>query len=163
MFLDVGEGNCIVLRCGNETVIVDAGSGKSPGFDQQRFILPKIISLAHGTVLKAIFVTHPHDDHCNLIMNLIKEVCKDNAPPQIFLGGSKMQWESCKILSSMREENIPDINIQFITDCNSIDNNKIPSFLHKTKFTFILPKNYICTPDPNQCSFFLKVNHGDNP
>jgi hypothetical protein len=156
---DVGEGNCIILRCGNDTVIIDAGAGNSPFFDVGSYILPKIISLIRGTNLKAIFVTHPHGDHYSLIKSLVSEVGYATQPPEVYLGGTEASWKSFgpDILSSLG-----GLHITFVTDRNSVNNEHIPDFLQNTEFSFVLPKVYKCTGNPNQCSFFLRIDHNYN-
>lgn len=69
-FLDVGQGDCIYLELpGKEKILVDGGSSSVSGVGKYR-ILPflKAKGVRH---LEAVFVTHPDEDHCNGIQELL--------------------------------------------------------------------------------------------
>ena len=164
---NVGQGNCIILRHGGDSAIIDTGKGIGiDKFHFEEFILPKITSLLQGTHLRAIFVTHPHEDHYNLISNLRKAV-KDISECKVFLGGTPQDWkngiESAKFYNTVK--NIP--NLFFVTDKVRNENNrevKITSFediFAGTNFQFILPLSTLFRGE-NACSFFLKVSHGSD-
>lgn len=100
--VNVGTGECHVIRHGDESIIVDAGVRRGPvsandmtdflkcllGYnlrpdpnDEQRSIFDR-------SSLKSILVTHPHDDHTNIIRNILydRDILKDGAFCA-FLGG----------------------------------------------------------------------------
>ena len=100
---NVGQANCIVLRCGDEVVIVDAGTpskSKALGKNNNPIpneleinIFPQVDKVLKNTKIKAVFITHPHTDHYNLIEYLFqrywdtqKESCR------LFLGGPETEW-----------------------------------------------------------------------
>jgi beta-lactamase superfamily II metal-dependent hydrolase len=162
---NVGQANCIILRHGTESVIIDAGKGNglSKG-NFEKFIQPKMFSLLHGTQLKAIFVTHPHTDHYNLIPDLLR-FGVDSEGCKVFLGGEKSAWETSRGELGTFWGSIRSYQVFFITDrvCN-VDGVSCPQFYQDifdgVAFQFILPLNRWRRAD-NACSFFLKVCHRD--
>jgi competence protein ComEC len=67
-FLDVGEGEAIVLQHGNDTALIDSGNPltgrKVLSFLEQQ----KIQTLSH------VFITHPHLDHMGGIFHLLPTI-----------------------------------------------------------------------------------------
>ncbi len=57
VFLDVGEGDAIYIRCGKESMLVDGGS---PEYSQHIYSFLKNREI---TDLKYVVCTHAHDDH----------------------------------------------------------------------------------------------------
>ena len=71
-FLDVGQGDCIFVRSGREEMyLVDGGSSSVSEVARYR-ILPFLKSQG-ASRLQAIFVTHPDEDHCNGITEILKQ------------------------------------------------------------------------------------------
>ena len=56
-FLDVGQGDAILVQCGNQTLLIDGGDRES-----NQFIYSYLTDL-ELTYLDYIISTHPHDDH----------------------------------------------------------------------------------------------------
>lgn len=71
--LDVGQGDAILLRYANRTVLVDAGPGKDGGV-AERVILPRLRRL--GAALDWILVTHPDQDHIGGLPSLLRRYPK---------------------------------------------------------------------------------------
>lgn len=70
-FLDVGQGDCIFIACNGEgNYLVDGGSSSVKGVGEYR-IIPFLKSQG-ASVLEAVFVTHPDEDHCNGIKELLE-------------------------------------------------------------------------------------------
>lgn len=72
IFLDVGQGDSIYIENGGRSsYLVDGGSSSVSSVGLYR-IIPFLKS--QGVCeLEAVFVTHPDEDHCNGIMELLKE------------------------------------------------------------------------------------------
>lgn len=78
-FLDVGQGDCIHIESkeGNH-YLIDGGSSSVSGVGEYR-ILPYLKSVGAGE-LSAVFVTHPDEDHCNGIEELMVMDEKERIP-----------------------------------------------------------------------------------
>ena len=71
-FLDVGQGDCIYIENEDKSrYLVDGGSSSVSGVGEYR-ILPFLKSQG-ASLLDAVFVTHPDEDHCNGIRELLAE------------------------------------------------------------------------------------------
>jgi len=65
-FIDVGQGDCILIQVNNKNLLIDSGTSDSKA---------KIISYLKNnniTKLDYIIATHPHDDHIGGMANVIK-------------------------------------------------------------------------------------------
>ena len=72
-FVDVGQGDCIFLRCPNgRTVLVDCGSLKGGNEGAVKKYLHK--QLGDKMELDTLVITHPDQDHYNWIPNALKGV-----------------------------------------------------------------------------------------
>lgn len=70
-FLDIGQGDAVLLNLGGRKFLVDGG----PGFDVDRYI--NKYSLSTNCEIDAIFLTHAHSDHESGLARLA-ERCKIN-------------------------------------------------------------------------------------
>ncbi len=71
-FLDVGQGDCIYIRSreGNH-YLVDGGSSSVSKVGQYRMI--PFLKYQGVAELEAVFITHPDEDHCNGILELLEQ------------------------------------------------------------------------------------------
>lgn len=78
-FVNVGQGKCIVIVAPNgRTLLVDGGSHSfgREGWGEQtarRFVLPTLSRLGVRR-LDAVLVSHPHEDHCNAVPIVVREL-----------------------------------------------------------------------------------------
>lgn len=71
-FLDVGQGDCIYVELpGKEKFLVDGGSSSVGSVGKYR-ILP-FLKAKGVRYLEAVLVTHPDEDHCNGIQELLSQ------------------------------------------------------------------------------------------
>lgn len=77
-FIDVGQGNCTLLRCGDKAVLVDSGE-----VGAAQTVIGYIKNLNIDT-LDCVLVTHPHSDHMGAMTKLLYEFkIKDFIMPEI--------------------------------------------------------------------------------
>jgi competence protein ComEC len=83
VMLDVGQGDALVLRDGDATLLVDGGGWRRPGFGG-RVLLPALAGLGVRR-LDALAVTHPDRDHCGGAVDLVRELPVGQvwAPPAV--------------------------------------------------------------------------------
>ena len=69
-FLDVHQGDCILIRSAEKTIMIDAGDDNRNA--AQRYIIPylKKAGIKH---IDHAFITHPHRDHFGGFIELVKE------------------------------------------------------------------------------------------
>ena len=66
--LDVGQGQALLLTCGGESAMVDAGLPESGGK------ITEYLREQGVRQLKYLFVTHPHSDHCGSAQRVLARV-----------------------------------------------------------------------------------------
>lgn len=70
-FLDVGQGDCIVVQTGSgETYLFDCGSSSRSGVGE--YVLAPFLKYNGIRTLDAVFVSHPDEDHINGIKELLE-------------------------------------------------------------------------------------------
>lgn len=62
-FLDVGQGDAILVRDPDFTLLVDGGGRREDAEFGRRVILPKLLNRGVSR-LDAVMLSHPHPDHC---------------------------------------------------------------------------------------------------
>lgn len=66
-FIDVGQGNCTLLRCGGKTILVDSGE-----VGAAQTVINYIKNLGIDE-LNCVLVTHPHTDHMGAMTKILYE------------------------------------------------------------------------------------------
>ena len=66
-FIDVGQGNCTLLRCGGKAIIVDSGE-----VGAAQTVINYIKNLGIDE-LNCVLVTHPHTDHMGAMTKILYE------------------------------------------------------------------------------------------
>lgn len=66
-FVDVGQGDCIYISCGDESMLIDCGE-KSEHRDVIRYLNREEV-----TKLKYVIATHPHSDHMGGMSKILEE------------------------------------------------------------------------------------------
>lgn len=66
-FIDVGQGESILVECANETMLIDAGE-RDKGVNVSAFLRERGISS-----LDYVVATHPHEDHIGGLLTILNE------------------------------------------------------------------------------------------
>lgn len=66
-FIDVGQGDCILIECAGKTMLIDAGENNR-GYTVSAFLREKKISS-----LDYVVATHPHADHIGGLLTILNE------------------------------------------------------------------------------------------
>lgn len=135
---NVGQGNCIILRKGAAAVIIDAGEGSGKIDSFRALILPKIKTVLKGAKIKAIFITHPHDDHYNILKEFENLIPK-NIPG--YFGGEESFWKSQKekpVLNTVAKK----LNIKYISTKEQIEGVKeeLGNLMPEVTLTLLSPE-----------------------
>lgn len=81
--LDVSEGDGFYLRAGNQSVLLDGGRLDDYHDDGKTVVLPYLRSRGVAK-LDAIFVSHPHLDHCGGLVAVVEEM----KVKRLYIGGT---------------------------------------------------------------------------
>ncbi|MFI3291222.1 MAG: MBL fold metallo-hydrolase [Opitutales bacterium] len=114
------SGNCAILQCDNQTILIDAGIGITK--------LKKYLSDIALRVedIDAIFITHEHSDHCSLLERLARHAtpniyCNEMTAEMIlarYPTSSAMQWNIFKTGDKFMLGNIEVSTIAIPHDSN---------------------------------------------
>ena len=140
-FLDVGQGDCILIKCGNESMLIDAGNN-SQGTNVQNYLTK------HGAgELKYAIATHPDADHIGgLDVVLYKIKCETLIMPDK-ANHTKTYEELMEVLS--QKSIVPVRPVVGAT-----------YKLGDASFQILAPGGDY--GDPNNCSVAILLTHGNN-
>ena len=110
--LDVGQGQSILLRCGDRLALVDCGGD---GYDDPGDIAADYIQSRGRGKLDFLILTHYHDDHANGIAQLLNRIpVKTLFVPDVDADDLRRQ----EILKTARER---DVEIYFVEGDTAVD------------------------------------------
>lgn len=99
VFLDVGQGDGIVLREGRKTVLVDCGSSQEKSLGEE-FLVPYLKSQGISEI-RSVIVTHGDQDHINGIRYLLKHEETGIAVKRLVLPVTAAEDEACGELAEL--------------------------------------------------------------
>ena len=95
--LDVGQGDSILISCGDSKMLVDCGEAE---------YADRVINAVNACPGELLYVvaTHPHSDHIGAMAKVLEK-----CPPKLLLMPEKENTTSCftKMLDMMEKKNIP--------------------------------------------------------
>ncbi len=73
-FIDVGQGDCTLIKVNNKNILIDGGGAELGNFDVgENIVLPYLLKNKVSS-LDAVFVTHYHKDHCDGIISISDKI-----------------------------------------------------------------------------------------
>lgn len=143
MYLDVGQGDAILIQSQGEAMLIDAGE-KDQGSTVNAYLEQENIKS-----LKYIICTHPHSDHIGGMAEVIREYNADD----IFLGKQKYDTDTYNNLISLAEKK----NITKIYP-KAGDTYKLGG----SSFEFLTPLGKDYGDNTNNYSLVIKLTNGKN-
>lgn len=129
-FIDVGQGDCTLIRCGNKTLIVDSGGSESRSkYDVGKNILLPYLLDRKISKIDYIMVSHFDADHCQGFLFVLENLKVDN----VIISKQYKNTELYKdFLNICKEKNMKIIYVKKYDVINiGNENNKISlQFLH---------------------------------
>ncbi len=125
--LDVGQGDCVVIRNSNGNVYIsDCGSSSVSKVGQYR-LLPFLKYKGYGKI-KGIFISHMDEDHMNGILELLEKAPQEHLEIEyVFLPESVLQVEedrdSLSEIKSLASKN--GIGIAYLSQGETIQDGKL--------------------------------------
>ena len=144
-FMDVGQGDCTVIRSQGAALLVDVGPA-SPTFDAGKLIVvPKLRQWGVDSV-SLILLTHPDQDHVGGLPALM------NRFPSAKVAISDQFRDNPKMLHVLTEAGVSPLDVIWLS-------KKQPGRLGDFTLTFDCPPYNNAEPDNDGC-VFLKVSDG---
>jgi len=107
-FLDVGQGDCTLIRTPEgRAVLVDGGGRRnaSEAYDiGRRVVVPSLLVMGVRQ-LQAVICTHPHEDHCGGLAAVIRQVPVDVLLVPAAPCSPSTDWE--RLLAAARDCRVP--------------------------------------------------------
>lgn len=152
-FLDVGQGDCIVMRNGNGNCYMMDGGSTSKSKVGEYQILPFLESEGIGE-LEAVFVTHPDEDHISGILELMEQSVYGVRIKSLVLpdASEKIKEEKLFVLRERAAEY--GIPVFYIGRGDVVQDRKL-------RFTCLGPEKGIATDEVNEISTVLYAEYGD--
>ncbi|HUP61742.1 MAG TPA: DNA internalization-related competence protein ComEC/Rec2 [Thermoanaerobaculia bacterium] len=120
-FLDVGQGDAILIRSGRRAILVDGGPGKH--------ILPLLLDRGVRR-LDAAVLTHAHPDHCEGLVAVVEHLDVGS----VWISPRRFRGECAeRLLDAVRATQTP---IHLIRDRDTIALDDISLTAHVSSFTF---------------------------
>lgn len=153
-FLDVGQGDCIYIENDNgDRYLVDGGSSSVSGVGKYR-ILPFLKFQGAGT-LEAVFVTHPDEDHCNGIMELLEQGKEQGIRVKnLVLPDVSESAKNEGYLALVQAAGKAKIPISYLSRGQRLENGRLT-------LTCLHPEKEAVYTEPNESSIVLKASYGN--
>ncbi len=99
-FLDVGQGDCSIIRSGGRTVMIDGGSSDNSSVG--KYVISQFLKYYGISRVDYCVVTHPDSDHMNGVVELVKgmECVEKN-------GGKRRRYKGAVIIENLI---LPDVS-----------------------------------------------------
>jgi len=103
-FLDVGQGDCSIIRTpGGQTVLIDGGGNREGGFDVGEKILVPYLLKNGIRKIDLIFISHFHKDHMGGLISVLENMKTET----LIIGEQPERTEEYDlILSKCKEKNV---------------------------------------------------------
>lgn len=152
-FLDVGQGDCIVMRGENgNCYMVDGGSTSKSKVGKYQ-ILPFLESEGIGE-LEAVFLTHPDEDHISGVMELMEQSGYGVKINSLILPDASQEIKDEKLLALRQQAAECKIPVYYIGRRDVLEDENL-------KFTCLGPEKGIMTDEVNEISIVLYAEYGE--
>lgn len=152
-FLDVGQGDCILIRTSRENVLVDSGP-KNDRFDAgERIIVPYLMEHRIG-YLDMFFITHEHADHIGGAKYILGTIPTGKiAIPEVGVRLDNEEWQE----GLLRDVNIDQEKIVKLQAGNNLQ------FASGLSLKVLSPREtlYLTSSDANNNSLVLVLEYLD--
>ena len=153
-FLDVGQGDCIYIENDNgDCYLVDGGSSSVSHVGKYR-LLP-FLKFQGAGILEAVFVTHPDEDHCNGIMELLEQgEAQGIRVKNLVLPDVSESVKNEGYLTLVQAAGKAKIPISYLSRGQRLENGRLI-------LTCLHPEKGDRNTEPNEYSIVLKASYGN--
>lgn len=152
-FLDVGQGDCIVMRNENGNCYMVDGGSTSKSQTGKYQILPFLESRGIGE-LEAVFVTHPDEDHISGVMELMEQSPWGVRINSLILSDVSQEIKENELAELRGQAAAYGIPVFYIGRGDIIEDRRL-------KFTCLGPGKDIMTDEVNEISTVLYIEYED--
>ncbi len=144
-YLDVGQGDCTIIKCNNKVMMIDCST-----LNQINTIRQSIMTLEIDTI-DFMVITHQHDDHMGSATKILNDVNVNNFIMPRLAQSNNVTSKSYNVL----------INTLDIKKVNKIPAQDCKSFMLGDALVEILSPT-VQSNNINNMSIVLKVTYGEN-
>lgn len=146
-FIDVGQGDCTLIRTNDKTVLIDSGEKENAS------IVISFLRYSEISKLDLVIITHPHSDHCGSMSTVLQRFNTD----LVLMPELNSEWSLdvpmySKIMNVITEKGI---------ECREPEPGEIFTLSDDSYLQIVAPveKTY---DDMNESSIAATFFHGDN-
>ncbi|MBD5551938.1 MAG: DNA internalization-related competence protein ComEC/Rec2 [Lachnospiraceae bacterium] len=152
-FLDVGQGDCIVMRNDNgNCYMVDGGSTSKSKVGKYQ-MLPFLES-AGIRELEAVFLTHPDEDHISGVVEMMEQSVYGVRINSLILPDVSPEMKEKELVELINQAAQYDIPVYYIARGDCIQDDKL-------KFTCLGPEKGVMTDEVNEISTVIYTEYGE--
>lgn len=152
-FLDVGQGDCIVLQNDNGRCYMVDGGSASRSLVGKYSILPYLESRGIGE-LNAVFLSHPDEDHISGVMELMEQSGYGVRINSLILPDVSRKMKENELLELREQAAGYDIPVYYIGRGDTLRDREL-------KISCLGPENGSMTNEVNEMSTVLLVEYGE--
>lgn len=150
-FLDVGQGDCIVMRNENGNCYMVDGGSTSKSQTGKYQILPFLESMGIGE-LEAVFVTHPDEDHISGILELMEQSSWGVRINSLILPDVSREMKERELTELREQAAAYGIPVRYIRRGDVVQDRNL-------KFTCLSPEEGMVTSEVNEISTVLYTEY----
>lgn len=149
-FIDVGQGDCALIRVNNKNFLVDSGGTPNSDYDIGKNVILPYLKKQGVRKLDGVFISHFHVDHCEGVKSFFGNIKLDN----IFIGYKNNSNELYNELFELSRKYKMRLTILNKGDRIMIGNNVAVRILFPTKETMF-------TENENNMSLVMLIEAND--
>lgn len=146
-FIDVGQGDCSLIRTKDKTVLIDSGE------EENSAAVLSFLRYAEIPKLDIVIISHPHSDHCGGMANILKKY----KPDLLLMPNINDEWSLDIPMYSQLMHTIEENGIEY----RSAEFGEVFE-LGDGAFLKIVAPVYNDYDDMNENSIAVRYDHGEN-
>lgn len=168
-FLDVGQGDCAVIRSGARTIMIDGGSSDNSSVG--KYVISQYLKYSGISRVDYCFVTHPDSDHMNGIVELVQKMDVPKRGSVKRSGNVRRSYKGSIIIGQLILPDVSELDEEFADLISLAEERQIEMVRINSQMKFVSdsdcvfeclnPSESINYESANSASIVLLMRSGD--